>query len=207
MEPSENIQKSKIEYISLVFIVVSLLFSCKDKKSQNINYDSLIDETIILVKENRFEYPPFPLISHTMNDVSKYPLIEAGKPALGVIRKRFTELTDKNVKSYFLLSMFYIGESEINQEALLVLRNETDEDLFRIASAGLSLYGTKEILPELVDIIEKGKQTNGFYTLSTAESITGVHLSVDKLTELSEDERFEKRKVHFLEWWDKNRKN
>ncbi len=199
---SVAIFKAPIEIITRVFLstLIIIVCSCRDKKMSNSNYDELVEDTIQLLQQGKLEYPPPLVSSYAIRDVSRYPLIEAGKSALPAIRKKFHEHIDPDVKAYFLLSMFNIAQAEVNADALDVLKNEYDEELCWIASDGLSVYGTRGILPELASLLEQG-HPNSRCILAAAEGIAKVRLPYGQATELSEEQQFNKRKQYFLDWW------
>ena len=199
---SVAICKAPIEIIITVLLsaLILILGSCRDKKMKNSDYNVLVEDTIELLKEGKLEYPPSLVSSYAIRDVSRYPLIEAGKSALPAIRKKFHEHIDPDVKTYFLLSMFNIAQAEVNGDALYVLKNESDEELCWIASDGLSVYGTRGILPELAFLLEQ-EHTNSRCILAAAEGIAEVMLPYAQWVDLSEEQRFNKRKQYFLDWW------
>ncbi|UCC22473.1 MAG: hypothetical protein JSW23_11985 [Planctomycetota bacterium] len=170
------------------------------KNMKSSDYNVLVEETIKLIQAGQLEYPPSLVSSYAIRDVSRYPLIEAGKSALPAIRKKFHEHIDPDVKAYFLLSMFNIAQAEVNADALDVLKNECDEELCWVASNGLLAYGTKDILPELASLLEQG-HPNGRYILAAAEGIAQVMLPHDQWVDLSEEQQLNKRKHYFLSWW------
>jgi len=178
--------------------LVVLPIGCKDNSMKYKDYDRLVEDTLRRLKSGELEpLPPLLIAQHV--EVSKYPLLEAGKTALESVRKAFSRVNDIESKVYLLRSMFYMADSEVCGDALVILAAETDEEICRTASSILTLCGDKELLPSLVDLLQEDK--NSTFVLSAAENIAQVHMPMEKQLNLSEQEEIEKRKEYFLNWW------